>query len=54
MAVKPYRKPKKRIPLPTKPPKVEPDSKAYNRNEKHKKDWREGDERDHGETRERD
>jgi hypothetical protein len=54
MSDKTYRKPKKRIPLPVKPPKVEPDPKAYNRQEKHKKDWAEGDDRGNGESRKSD
>ena len=37
---------KKRIPLPLKPPKVEPDPKAYKRREKHAKDWQQGEERE--------
>lgn len=45
---------KKRIPLPLKPPKVEPNPKAYSRQEKHAKDWQQGDEREDGPARERD
>ncbi len=45
---------KKRIPLPLKPPKAEPNPKAYKRRDKHAQDWREGDNRENGKTREGD
>lgn len=48
---------KKRIPLPLKPPKVEPNPKAYKRRDKHPLDWQQqqqGDEREAGLARERD
>ncbi len=44
---------KKRIPLPLKPPKVEPNPKAYKRHDKHPQDWQQGDDSGHGQARER-
>lgn len=38
-ATKKKPKVKKRIPLPLKPPKVEPKPNAYDRKPKHRKDW---------------
>ena len=37
---------KPRIPLPPKPPKAEPSPNAYNRKDKHKRDWDEEPEND--------
>lgn len=45
---------KKRIPLPLKPPKIEPNPKAYKRREKHPKEWEQGVSREDGQARERD
>lgn len=43
MSEKEFLKPKKRIPLPVKPPKAETKPNAYTRKQKHPKKWQEPD-----------
>lgn len=45
---------KKRIPLPLKPPMVEPNPKAYKRHEKHHKAWQQEEHRDFDQASEHD